>query len=230
MERKSSHFRSKEHSGIKTGPARGPRSCLPFQGAVEYGSVSASPLAFLFALELTLALAGAVWMYLAGYPAVVRPDPWRDTLYFLAGYLALLGLERLTERLVPEAYRELDTLMRRLGRALRQAGIGPNVALALALTSALGEELWFRGALLNAFVGWLGPGAGLVLQAALFAAGHPAPGRAGRLYMAWAFAAGLIFGGLYLASGSLVPGILAHFLYNAKGLEEAFGSPGPASR
>ncbi|WP_456409370.1 CPBP family intramembrane glutamic endopeptidase [Oceanithermus sp.] len=192
--------------------------------------MSASPLAFLFALELTLALAGAVWMYLAGYPAVVRPNPWRDTLYFLAGYLALLGLERLTERLVPEAYRELDTLMRRLGRALRQAGVSPNVALALALTSALGEELWFRGALLNAFAGWLGPGAGLALQATLFAAGHPAPGRAGRLYMAWAFAAGLIFGGLYLASGSLVPGILAHFLYNAKGLEEAFGSPGPASR
>jgi membrane protease YdiL (CAAX protease family) len=73
------------------------------------------------------------------------------------------------------------------------------------------------------------PGGALRLALA-FALGHPAPGRAGRLYDLWAFAAGLILGGLYLASGSLVPGILAHFLYNAKGFAEIASEPGPASR
>ncbi len=198
--------------------------------AVECSAVTASPLTFIFALELGLALAGALWMRLAGYAFFPAPRPLQDTLYFLAGYLVLLALERLTELLAPAAYRELDALMRQLGRLLRASGVGYASALALALASALGEELFFRGALQNALGHVFGPWGALVLQAALFALGHPAPGRAGRLYALWAFAAGLVFGGLYLLSGSLMPGILAHFLYNAKGFAEFYEEPGPASR
>ena len=94
----------------------------------------------------------------------------------------------------------------------------------------MGEELFFRGALQNAFGHAFGPWRGVALQAVLFALGHPAPGRAGRLYALWAFAAGLVFGGLYLLSGSLMPGILSHFLYNAKGIAEFYEETGPASR
>ncbi len=206
-----------------------PRVC-PGEIAVECGAVNASPLTFLLTLELALALIGALWMRLAGYVFFPSPRPWHDTLYFLAGYGALLLLERLTERVAPAAYRELDRLMRSLGRVLREAGVGHNAAMLLAFASALGEELFFRGALLNALARGLGVPAALVLQALVFALGHPAPGRAGRLYAVWAFAAGLIFGGLYLLSGSLVPGILAHFLYNAKGFAEIAEEPGPASR
>ena len=192
--------------------------------------MAASPLTFLLTLELVLALIGALWMRLAGYVFFPAPRPWYDTLYFLAGYTALLLLERLTERLAPAAYRELDQLMRNLGQVLREAGVGHNAALLLAFASALGEELFFRGALLNALAQGIGTAAALLLQAVIFALGHPAPGRAGRLYTFWAFAAGLIFGGLYLLGGSLVPSILAHFLYNAKGFAEIAKEPGPASR
>ena len=192
--------------------------------------MAALPLTFLLTLELMLALIGALWMRLAGYVFFPAPRPWHDTLYFLAGYAVLLLLERLTERLAPAAYRELDQLMRNLGQVLREAGVGHNVALLLAFASALGEELFFRGALLNALAQGMGTVAALLLQAVIFSLGHPAPGRAGWLYALWAFAAGLIFGGLYLLSGSLVPGILAHFLYNAKGFAEIAKEPGPASR
>ncbi len=184
--------------------------------------MSRSPLFVLFALEFILALAGSVWIWLAGYPFVSRPDPWGDGLLALIGYAALLVLEWLAEKIFPSGYEELDQLLHRLGEALKSAGIGYNTALLLALASAIGEELWFRGALQNFLIGGLGVYPGLFAQAALFAAGHPAPGKAGRFYVVWAFAAGLIFGGLYLASGSLVPGILAHFLYNAKGFSELY--------
>ena len=180
----------------------------------------ASPIFFLFALELGLILLGALWMRLAGYVFFQEARPWHDTAYFLAGYAALLLLERLFKWLAPSAYHDLDRLTKNLGHALRQAGVGHNTALLLAFLSALGEELFFRGGILNATAHAFGPAAGLFVQAALFALGHPAPGRAGKLYAVLAFTAGLIFGGLYLASGSLVPGILAHFLYNAKGFAE----------
>lgn len=192
--------------------------------------MATSPVFFLFALELTLAIIGAIWMRLAGYAFFLSARPWHDTFYFLVGYTALLILERLTRFLAPTAYRELDRLMHSIGLTLRTAGVGYNTALFLALASAVGEEIFFRGALQNALAQVAGPTAGWILQAAVFALGHPAPGRAGRLYLAWAFAAGLIFGALYLLSGSLVPGILAHFLYNAKGFEEIFEAPGPESR
>ena len=219
------------HDPVRSfGKGRFPTSYPPPQAAVQYGAVAASPLPLLFALELALALIGALWMRLAGYVFFPAPRPWHDTLYFLAGYAALLLLERLTERLAPAAYRELDRLMHGVGRMLKSAGVGHNTAMLLALASAVGEELFFRGALQNALTLAAGPSAGLVLQSAVFALGHPAPGRAGRLYAVWAFAAGLIFGALYLLSGSLVPGILAHFLYNAKGFAEIFEEPGPASR
>lgn len=161
-------------------------------------------------------------MRLAHYPFVSHPDPWGDAILALIGYASLIGLERLAEFVYPAGYRELDRLMHHLGQALKNAGVGYNTALLLALVSAIGEELWFRGALQNFFVGQFGTPIGLLIQAGLFAAGHPAPGKAGRFYVAWAFAAGLIFGGLYLVSGSLMPGILAHFLYNAKGFAELY--------
>ena len=184
--------------------------------------MSRHPLLVLFALEGFLALAGGLWMLLAGYPLITRPDPWGDAILAIIGYLVLLGLEEAAELFYPSGYQQLESLMKQLGDALKKAGVGYNLALALALASAIGEEVWFRGAMQNFFSGILGPYAGLAAQAALFAAGHPAPDKAGRFYMAWAFAAGLVFGGLYLYSGSLIPGILAHFLYNAKGFSELY--------
>ncbi|GEM_PF-163559 len=198
---------------------------------VQYGAVkNASPLLLIVSLELLLALLGASWMLLAKYPFLRQADPWRDTVYFLGGYLALLGLERAAETLAPSAFMQLDSLMRSVIAALREAGVSYNATLLLAAVSALGEEFWFRGAIQNFFAHAFSPSFGLASQALLFALAHPAPGKSGRLYMAWAFLAGLIFGALYLLSGSLIPGMLVHFLYNAKAFSEAYEEPGPQSR
>jgi len=184
--------------------------------------VKLTPLVWLLALEVLLTLLGGLWMWLAGYPFATNPSLLTSVFWAVAGYIALLALEDLTGLFAPAGYDELDRLMRSLGRALRQSGLSYTAAVALALASAVGEETLFRGALFNFFRDHLNTYWALLLQAALFAAGHPAPGRAGRLYAVWALLAGLVFGGLYLASGSLLPGILAHFLYNAKGFYEMY--------
>jgi len=185
--------------------------------------VQLGPLTLLFAIELLLTISGGVWMYLGGFSFVASPNPWRDAILAIVAYQVLLLLDKLVEKLLTREYQELDRLMASLVTALRRAGVSYNQTIALALASAIGEEVFFRGALLSQLKVWFGPQMALVFQAALFAAGHPAPGRAGRAYAAWTFVAGLIFGLLYLYSGSLVPGILAHFLYNARSFEELYG-------
>ena len=84
----------------------------------------------------------------------------------------------------------------------------------LAMASGLGEEVFFRGALQNAlFGGWTG----VLLQAIAFAALHPVPDRKAWAYPLFVFCAGWMFGAAYLLTGSLIPGILAHYIQNARG-------------
>jgi len=179
-------------------------------------------LKLFFGIETTLALAGALWMWLAGYKPIARPNPLGEALLALFGYALLLGLDKLAEKTFAAAYADLERLMQSIGNVLKHSGVNYNHVILLALASAVGEEVWFRGAILNFFNNGLGEYAAVPLQAAIFAAGHPAPGKAGRFYFLWAFVAGVVFGWLYLFSGSLMPGILAHFLYNAKGFTEIY--------
>jgi membrane protease YdiL (CAAX protease family) len=78
--------------------------------------------------------------------------------------------------------------------------------LILALASSIGEEMFFRGALLPWF--------GLWPQAVVFALVHIGPGLR---YLPWtgtAFVAGLGFGLLYMNLGDLGGPIAAHFTIN----------------
>lgn len=80
----------------------------------------------------------------------------------------------------------------------------------VALLPALGEELFFRGVLYR-FVSkrtaslWLP----VVASAAFFTAVHYNPSG-----LAAIFLAGILFALFYFLTGSLLPGILAHFIYN----------------
>ena len=101
---------------------------------------------------------------------------------------------------------------RRLSRELA-AAVGPipvNEALALALLSGIGEELFFRGALQGSI--------GLWWASAIFALLHTGPGRAFRMWTLLAAAAGLGLGALVLWRGNLLAAILAHAAFNALGL------------
>lgn len=100
-----------------------------------------------------------------------------------------------------------------LEAAVRQLKLTPQWAMALSLTSAVGEELFFRGFLLGLGLTFLPVWGAVLAQALLFAAFHPAP-RAAWGYPLWTGLIGMWLGIVTLATGSIVPGILAHYLFN----------------
>ena len=97
--------------------------------------------------------------------------------------------------------------------AVRQMNLTPLWAFALSMTSAVGEELMFRGFVLGFGSRLLPVAVAVVVQAVLFAALHPAP-RAAWAYPLWTGLIGAWFGIVAVLSGSVVPGILAHYLFN----------------
>lgn len=86
--------------------------------------------------------------------------------------------------------------------------------LLIALVPAVCEELFFRGWMLAAFVGERPSRrravAAVLLQAAAFAGFHLLPER-----MPQTFLLGAVLGWMTLATGSLVPAVLAHLAHNA---------------
>ncbi|WP_233498202.1 CPBP family intramembrane glutamic endopeptidase [Meiothermus sp. QL-1] len=165
---------------------------------------------------------GALWMGLAGYPFLRSPDPLRDSLAFLLLFYALMGLEAAFARLFPKSFRASEALHAQLGLLMRSQGITHHQALVLALASGVAEEVFFRGAVQNVlFGGWMG----VVLQAAVFAAFHPVPDRKAWVYPLFIFCGGLLFGAAYHLTGSLIPGILAHYLHNARGFYQLLDRP-----
>lgn len=160
---------------------------------------------------------GGLWLW-ALQPAYVVRWPWWLTL--LTGALVaagLLGGAVVLERLLP-SFKHATKL---LERALNRLPMTLLTALALALISGVSEEVFFRGALLTWLDGFLPVSWALILQALVFAAFHPMPKRAWS-YTAYTFVAGLVLGGLLLASGHLWASIWAHGLVNFVGFLEVY--------
>ncbi|MCS7068797.1 MAG: CPBP family intramembrane glutamic endopeptidase [Meiothermus sp.] len=169
---------------------------------------------FFMLIQLGLLLLGLLWMSLAGYAVVQHPDPLRDGLAFLVLFFGLMGLEGLFSRLFPQSFRASEALHSQIGAVMRSQGVSHHQALLLAMVSGVGEEVFFRGALQNAlWGGWLG----VLLQALVFMALHPVPDRKAWIYPLFIFFGGLMFGAAYWLTGSLIPGMLAHYLHNARG-------------
>jgi membrane protease YdiL (CAAX protease family) len=102
--------------------------------------------------------------------------------------------------------------------AVRDVGAVPLALMALA--SGVAEELFFRG-LLAQLLGTQLLGTqllGLLLSSAVFGLLHQVRGPARWAWVAWAFVMGLLFGGLFLLTGSLAGPIVAHVLINAANL------------
>jgi membrane protease YdiL (CAAX protease family) len=158
---------------------------------------------------LFLAIAGAVWLGLAR--GRIPPDLfwnsaswWRDLALGLGGAVALLGLWELGRRRLASA----SLLEKRVAEILGPLGISE--AISLAFLSGIAEELFFRGAIQEAW-GWLP-------AAILFALLHTGPGREFRLWTAFAAVAGLILGGITLWSDNLLAAIVTHVVVNGVGL------------
>jgi membrane protease YdiL (CAAX protease family) len=128
--------------------------------------------------------------------------------------LTVVGLTRLATRHFVWA-RELHASFRDL-----LGPLAPREIVILAIASAIGEELLFRGALMP----WLG----VWWQALVFALLHVGPGRRFLPWTASAFVLGAAFGELALATGNLGGPIAAHFAINFLNLRYIVGVPRPA--
>lgn len=164
---------------------------------------------------LLLAVAGAVWIGArrGTIPLGLFLDRRLWPLDLLLGVAAaglLIGIWRLGRRLFPAA-RELEAALASLLGPLRR----PDAA-ALALLSGFAEELFFRGAMQDAW-GWFP-------AVLLFALLHGGPGRPFRLWSVFAVGAGLLFAGLTLWRGNLLAAVVAHALVNAVNLRELVDS------
>lgn len=95
-------------------------------------------------------------------------------------------------------------------------GMSRNVwgVVSIAIGAPLVEELLFRGGVMNSLhrAGY-GAGPTIVWSAVLFGVFHLNPAQ-----IPFAFLLGLLLGWLYYRTGSLLPGILCHFINNALGV------------
>jgi membrane protease YdiL (CAAX protease family) len=121
---------------------------------------------------------------------------WVVTFVLVANGMELLGVHE------PEKNKLLATLL------LPRAPLEYAVWVMVALTAGFVEEVVFRGYLQRQFTAWFRNHAvGIVLSAALFAAGHLYQGIASASVIA---VIGLSFGVLAYLTRSLVPGVYAH--------------------
>jgi uncharacterized protein len=162
--------------------------------------------ALVLVLYLGLAAAGLAWSTLRGHPFVWRSED-RENAQMLVGTVAglLMGLGIVfLSRLAVHRFEWARSLHRDF-----RARLGPlpdSEVVVLAAASSIGEEIFFRGALM--------PVVGLVGSSALFALLHVGPKVR---YLPWTFSsfvAGLMFGQLFLWCGDLTGAVVAHFTVN----------------
>ena len=161
-------------------------------------------------------LIGALYATLAGVALVIGvargdPDlyrlassePWKLAFSPLLGVVVGLGVVFITRLCV----HRFDWA-RRLHRDFRGllGNLNARDIFVLAVSSSIGEELLFRGALL--------PWIGLVPSTIVFALLHVGPGTRFLPWTASAFLVGFLFGGLYVLLGDLGAPIAAHFTIN----------------
>lgn len=135
---------------------------------------------------------------------------WTPAVGVLAGLLSVQAFRALQGRMVwlGELHREFSSIFGR-------PSSGELVLLAAA--SALGEEVLFRGAMLDAW--------GLWISSLVFALLHIPPRASLWPWTVSAFVMGLGFGVLTLVTGNLGAAVAAHFVINLQNLAYITRSP-----
>lgn len=158
---------------------------------------------------LIIAAALLLWFQLRKRPlgeaAGLRPCSGWTVGFCAFGAMGLFVLINLVLALLPENW------MAEYGKAMRlstETGLVP--ALAVAVSAPLAEELVFRGIIQSRLERAMPVWIAIVLQAALFGFIHGTPVQIG-----YAFVIGVIFGILRWRTGSILPTIAAHAVFNA---------------
>jgi membrane protease YdiL (CAAX protease family) len=158
-----------------------------------------------FVPSLMFGLAGALWFVAS--PPMLGEFRGPGAVALIAGVVGglLLGGAWVLERTLPS--------FRWASRVIESAVAGLRLtrpqALLLAAATAAGEELFFRGGLMQI----LGVGG----QALVFGLMHPMS-RRGWAYTVFTMLAGVLFGYSVIVTGSLWTAMLAHFAVNLHGL------------
>src|SRR4051812_13569404 len=157
-------------------------------------------------LHVALGAAALVWGSVRGQANIWRLAPAGGARFWggVATGLALGLAIAFTSRLAVHRFEWARALHREL-----RSMVGPasdTEIVVLAVTSSIGQEMFFRGALM--------PAAGVWVSSGVFALLHVAP----RLrYLPWtigSFVAGVLFAELFVWSGDLTGAVLAHFVVN----------------
>ena len=170
---------------------------------------------------LALAIAGFVWHGVAqGSNDLWRNGPPRPGMWLLLGpgigLLFGVGCVRVMRWIEPR-YEWMGVLREEFANIFGRAT--SREVLWLAAASAVGEEILFRGAMMDAW--------GLVPSSLVFALLHLPPRRELWPWTASAAILGLSLGGLTLATGNLGAAVAAHFIINALNLAYITGRPSP---
>ncbi|MCB9787590.1 MAG: CPBP family intramembrane metalloprotease [Deltaproteobacteria bacterium] len=156
----------------------------------------------IYALVTLMGLVVMRWQDIEVVPAVFGASDADLRVHAALGIgagLALVGVTRALSGWAP--MRALEELVREsLGRP------GSVAIIVLAVTSAVGEEILFRGA--------LQPLLGFWMTALLFGLMHGGTMRRFRAWVVFAILAGLLFGALASFTGDLLAPTLCHFTVN----------------
>lgn len=162
-------------------------------------------------LALALIAVGVGWGWL-GMPMLSLSDPWLELASPHAWSAACgLGIGVLVVVLTRVSVarfawaKQLHRDLRPFARGLSGVGV-----VALAIFSALGEELLFRGV--------VQPLLGVWLQALVFGVVHYVPGPSRWVWVGWAALLGLVLGLVFQATGSLAGPLVAHAAINGVNL------------
>jgi uncharacterized protein len=156
----------------------------------------------------------AVWLAqsVRGHSAITLKNPWIvfDTTWGAHFFSGILGLAiGLLLVFITKAMVRRLVFAQRLHAELRPLALGlsSKMVVLLAITSAFGEELFFRGL--------LQPWIGLFPQALIFGLLHQTGGFSRWVWMLWATLMGIVLGVTYLSTGSLVGSLVTHAIVNA---------------
>ena len=151
----------------------------------------------------SLAVVAAGWCGLRGFevPLLGKSLAWSLLLGVMTAACTIsLGL--LAYRLIPALRGISEELAPRLIDGARARDL-----VLVSIFSGVGEEAFFRGAVLQEF--------GLVISSLLFGLAHIGPDRRYLVWTLWAILAGFVFGTIFEISGGLLAPVVAHAGHNA---------------
>ncbi len=149
---------------------------------------------------------------------------WPTPVSLFAAVFLGFGLAPLMLQLVSMSNQDSDLLEQAKDQVARfQTVPFPLLILSLALAPAVCEELFFRGLLFRSFRGAMSPAATVVLTGVLFGAFHLITSSGlGLSRLLPTTLMGLALGWVCLRSGSVIPGMVLHFLHNSLSLTLAY--------